>query len=332
MVLYTCFRCGYSVKHKNTLRRHLNRKYICDPTEDDVSINDIKKFYKMKIESNLNPNESNMNPNESISTPNNSISTPNYPNSEQVNESILNPNESIFNPSESKLNPNESNFNPNMHNEKYKCSFCNKYYTNNSNMRKHERKCIKKKEFINQHDKIIKMEKELEEFKKTQSINTQSINTQNNNITKNSHNTTNTININNYGDENLSFLKSKDFLALFNGVYTALPKLIEKIHFNPKHPENHNIKYTNKNYPYLKIIKEKKWQLVDKKYEILDLIDNKCFMFKENFDKILKKKKYNITDFQKTKIEEFLQKYHEEDKILMHNLFKSTELLLLNKS
>ena len=70
MVLYTCFRCGYSVKHRNTLRRHLNRKYICDPTEDDVSINDIKKFYKMKIESNMNPNES-------ISTPNNSISTPN---------------------------------------------------------------------------------------------------------------------------------------------------------------------------------------------------------------------------------------------------------------
>ena len=319
MVYYECVRCGYNTKHRGHLLNHLNRKNICNPSLDNISIEEIKIYYGFENESNMNPNTNNIStPNNSIPTPNNSILTPNEINISTPNNSISTPNNSISTPNNSKIPKNINNI----------CKYCNKEYSRIDNLTRHLKICKNKKD----KDKIIKMEKELEEFKKTQSINTQSINTQNNNITKNSHNTTNTININNYGDENLSFLKSKDFLALFNGVYTALPKLIEKIHFNPKHPENHNIKYTNKNYPYLKIMKEKKWQLVDKKYEILDLIDNKCFMFKENFDKILKKKKYNITDFQKTKIEEFLQKYHEEDKILMQNLFKSTELLLLNNS
>ena len=169
------------------------------------------------------------------------------------------------------------------------------------------------------------MEKEINELKKGKSINTQ------NNITNN-NTINNTININNYGDEDLSFLKSKDFLQLFGGIYGAIPKLIEKIHFNPKYPENQNIKYTNKKLPYLKIRKDNKWQLVNKKHELLDLIDNKCFMLRERYYKILEKNKYNITEFQKKKFEEFMQKYHEEDKKMTLDLIERTELMLLNNS
>ena len=66
--------------------------------------------------------------------------------------------------------------------------------------------------------------------------------------------------------------------------------------------------------------------------ELLDLIDNKCFMLRERYYKILEKNKYNITEFQKTKIEEFMKKYHEEDKKMTLDLIERTELMLLNNS
>ena len=47
---------------------------------------------------------------------------------------------------------------------------------------------------------------------------------------------------------------------------------------------------------------------------------------------MLEKNKYNITDFQKSKIEEFIDKYNEEDKIVMLDLIERTELMLLNNS
>ena len=111
-----------------------------------------------------------------------------------------------------------------------------------------------------------------------------------------------------------------------------MPKLIEKIHFDPEHPENQNIKYTNKKSPYLKVIKDSKWQFVNKKKELLDLIDSKCFMLKEKYYALLEKKKYNITETQRDKIEEFMEKYHEDDKKIILDLIERTELMLLNNS
>ena len=79
-------------------------------------------------------------------------------------------------------------------------------------------------------------------------------------------------------------------------------------------------------------MKNDKWQLVNKKHELLDLIDNKCFMLKERYYALLEKKKYNITDVQRNKIEEFMDKYHEDDKNTTLDLIERTELMLLNNS
>ena len=45
MVNYECFRCGYIASQKNNLRNHLNRKNICNPILDNVSIELIKNYY-----------------------------------------------------------------------------------------------------------------------------------------------------------------------------------------------------------------------------------------------------------------------------------------------
>ena len=287
MVLYECFRCGYSTKQKTHFINHLNRKNICTPIEDTVEIDEIKKFYGFETE-NI-PQKSSLFPQKS---------------------SLL-----------------EKNYNNNLI-----CQFCSKSCSRSDNLKRHLKTCKKKKEsellVINQNEEIIKMKKKIDELENFK------IQTQNNTTNNtNSYNTTNnTININNYGNENIKHLRSKDFAGLLQGIYGAVPNLIKKIHFDPKHPENQNIKFTNKKLPYLKIMKNNKWQLVNKKHELLDLIDAKCYMLKEKYYSILKKNKYNISEVQRGKIERFMKQYNEEDKKIMIDLIERTELMLLNNS
>ena len=48
-------------------------------------------------------------------------------------------------------------------------------------------------------------------------------------------------------------------------------------------------------------MKNDKWELVNKRPELLDLIDSKYFILKERYYKILEKNKFNLSDLQKKK-------------------------------
>ena len=308
MVEYKCFRCGYIASQRCNFRNHLNRKNICSPLLEDISIENIKNMYNFKDPSNslqITPNNSKITPNDQNMTP---------PNSLQIT-----PNNSKLIKSPSKITPFGVN--------NATCEYCQRNFTRRDNLTKHLKICKSKKKneelVLLQSNKIMEMEEEIKKLKMNQ------IHQTNNNITNNINNT---ININNYGDENLKHLRSKDFANLLTSIYSAVPKLIEKIHFDPEHPENQNIKYTNKKLPYLKIMKNNKWQFVSKKDELLDLIDNKCFMLKERYYQLLEKNKCNITEVQRNKIDEFMNKYHEDDKKMTLDLFDKTELMLLNNS
>ena len=326
MVEYTCFRCEYTTKHRNSFKNHLNRKNVCKPVLDTIDVEEIKKFYGFEILEDLlqnAPNCSKITPKYSKNAPNHSKSIAPKCSNLLQNCSKIAPNCSIL------LQNNES---------KAVCEYCQRAYTRNSNLTKHLKTCKKKKMaeslVVIQNEEITKMKQEIEMLKKCKSVVTNN-NTNNNTTTNSNNNNTNMINnihINNYGDENLKHLRSKDFANLLSGIYSAVPKLIEKIHFDPEHPENQNIKFTNKKFPYLKVMKDDKWQLVNKKHELLDLIDSKYFMLKERYYSILEKKKYKLTDLQRTKIDEFMDKYNYEDKRMMIDLIERTELMLLNNS
>ena len=302
MVLYECLRCGYIGKQKCHLIQHLHRKNICNPILENISIEYVKKYYNFE---------------------NNLIITQKQPKITQKQPKITNlgqPKITQKQPKITQKQPKITQNNP----KSYKCNFCNKLFNRKWHLSRHLNSCKTKQEselmILNKDEKIKKMQLEIEELKKKGHTS----------ITNNTVN--NTININNYGDENLNHLRTKDFANLLNGIYGAVPKLIEKIHFDPEHPENQNIKYTNKKMPYLSVLKNNKWQLVNKKQELLDLIDNKCYLLKEKYYNILEKNKYNITKEQLCKIEEFIDKYHEDDKRVMLDLIDRTELLLLNNS
>ena len=316
MVEYLCYRCGYVASQKCNLKNHLNRKNICKSTLDDISIQEIKKHYNLESSTKLHkkPQFSTKSPQFSTKSPHNDFH--NFP-------------QKLHNfPQFSTIPPQNST----IEESKYHCLYCNKNLSRSDSLQRHMNICKKKKEceIITLHNKDIEIEeknkqiKELEEKIKTQG-NTNIINNTNNTITNNIH-------INNYGDENLKHLRSRDFANLLSGIYTAVPKLIEKIHFDPDHPENHNIKYTNRKLPYLKVMKDDKWQLVNKKHELLDLIDNKYFMLKEKYYNLLEKNKYTISEEHKVIIDEYMDKYNIEDKKMMIDLMDRTELMLLNNS
>jgi len=315
MVEYLCYRCGYIGKQKNHLKNHLNRKFVCKPVLDDISIEEIRNYYFLEIAPKQHPNDTQIAPKQH---PNNSFLKNETAPKQHPNDTQTTP----------KQHPNDTQTTPNFSTRE--CKYCNKSFTRKSGLIKHLNICVIKKEkellINNQNEEMTKMKKEIEELKNFK------IQTQNNITTNNNINNSKNIYINNYGDENLKHLQTKDFANLLSGIYNAVPKLIEKIHFDPKHPENQNIKYTNRKQPYLKVMKNDKWQLVNKKHELLDLIDNKYFMLKEKYYTLLEKNKYTLSEQQKAKIDEYMDKYNIEDKKMMIDLMERTELMLLNNS
>ena len=77
---------------------------------------------------------------------------------------------------------------------------------------------------------------------------------------------------------------------LIKGPYKMMPKLMEMIYFNKKYPENHNMKFVNKNKDILKIKDKDGWKLVDKN---------------ETVDYILEDKNYEVDAYYDNNAEEF---------------------------
>ena len=160
----------------------------------------------------------------------------------------------------------------------------------------------------------------------------------NTNITNNmnnSHNTTNhmtnNIIIHNYGDENTKYITSDYILNLLkNKPAKVIPELIKYTHFNTAHPENQNIKITNKKEPYVKVRKNDKWELQDKDETISDLIDRQqVHLMDENVEKKIEEKCSNT---EKVNIERCSYLYNQDDKEYMKRLYNESELIIINNS
>ena len=207
-------------------------------------------------------------------------------------------------------------------------------------MTKHLKICKKKKENENEKDKkideLIKNQEEMKEIveklllEKSNTITNN--NTNNTNNTNNSHNTTNNIiNINNYGDEDTKYITSDYILKLLkNKPAKAIPELIKYTHFNKEHPENQNIKITNKKEPYVKVRKNDKWELQDKDETINDLIDRQQVHL---MDEVIEEKIETVcNNSEKVNIERCSELYNNDDKEYMKRLYNESELIIINNS
>ena len=215
----------------------------------------------------------------------------------------------------------------------YICSICKKHFSHSSSLYRHRAKCkekeVKDKDKDKDKDisKVDYLETEIQELRNKieeleKSKHNQNIKTQNNNNNTNIK-TQNNIIINCFGNENLDYITDKVILHCMNKIYGAIPLLIEKIHFDPEHPENHNIQIPNKKLPHAKIMNNKsEWQFVNKKDAIDTMVDNGYNMLDEKL----------LPDNRQKHFKNFQTKYEDGDKNTIKDIKDQVEMLVINKS
>ena len=148
-------------------------------------------------------------------------------------------------------------------------------------------------------------------------------------ISKVGHTTVNlqqNIIINNIGKEDISYIGCELVNKLVNAPYIAIPKLLENIHFHPDHPENHNIRITNKKERYVKVFKDNKWTLEDKNVVIENMVDKSKSILDEHRDETLH------SAFKNKCYDHFSQQLENGEKDLVRKINKDIALLVINNS
>jgi hypothetical protein len=124
------------------------------------------------------------------------------------------------------------------------------------------------------------------ENKKLRVVKTNINNTTHNN-TKTVNNTINngtvinaTINLVGYGSEDLTKLDKADILKALQSGYNSTLKLTEAVHFNPKHPEYHNVYISNMKDKYAMMYDGNQWTLTTKEDLISKIYEDKKTILK----------------------------------------------------
>ena len=222
-----------------------------------------------------------------------------------------------------------------------KCKLCKKGFTTATNMYRHMRSaCNVKKDEDHKRDKIyerlLELEKKSEKFEKENEKLKKEVVTLKKTITNNSNITTNNIqNINNgivttinligYGHEDLSKIDKNEIFKAINSGYKSAINLTETLHFNPKHPEYHNIYITNVKDKYAMIFDGKEWNLTTKVELIETIYDDKKSYIEDNMDEF-------VMSLSKSKIDALKRWLDTDDSdIKISKIKDNIKLLLYNK-
>ena len=179
------------------------------------------------------------------------------------------------------VTPNETNFLTN--NERFSCKYCSREFAIKYDLTSHYPNCPKRDHL---EDKIGKLQQELSTLKgadkHTKHVgNILTINNDNS-VTINDNSVKNTLNlvINDFKDTEFDYITEQQKYNYISSCMRAVPKLIEEIHFNPKHPENHNMYISNHKQKTAKYKDNGRWLVKNGVSFIEDLIvdyHNKVF-------------------------------------------------------
>lgn len=304
-----CIRCGYKTTLKANLKRHLLKKKTCKPIYTNISIKEClnqltnKRKYKKELHQ-LNKNKE--------------VGEIEYFSNTKVTQNEYSSN--------TKVTQNE--YSSNTDTIIYKCEFCETTFNKKNSYYRHKKHYCKqdpsyiKGEFSIKMAETMRADKELiVELKREIGKLLEKVG----NVT---NITNNNLIINVHGNEDLSYLTDRYLNDLLKIPFGAIPCLLQNIHFHPKHPENRNVKITNKKLGYASVWVGNKWCIKDKK-EIIDNMVEKGFNILDNkycMDSNLleSKKKKNYINFQ--------TKYENGEKSLLKELKKDIELLVINNT
>ena len=224
---------------------------------------------------------------------------------------------------------------------KFKCKYCNKSYRYSQGLSKHIRYTCKKNkdedlqelvklmnEQLNEQKEVmrqIKDEMKYELYKKDKEIERRDkqivklstkLQINNNNCIIQNNN----IQLLNYRDTDLSHLSDNDYINSIKRVNNCVKILTERIHYNPKKPENMNIYISNLKNDYVTVYDNGQWVL---KKGFDDIYDHKEILLEEWLDK--EQDKYpELRD----KFEEYLN--NKENDELLNNIKDDIKLMMYN--
>ena len=139
----------------------------------------------------------------------------------------------------------------------------------------------------------------------------------------------NNININPFGHETIQYITDDIMEKYVCRVYNGIPMLVKKIHCDPKHPENHNIKMTNHRLPYVKVLNDNnQWVFANKKHTINNLIDKSYLMLETTYEGC----RDELPGYSQRNFEQFQTKFIAGDKETMKSLNENVQMVLLNGS
>ena len=199
------------------------------------------------------------------------------------------------------------------------CEVCLKTYNKSYNLYRHIRSTSECKEKYIQQDKTITNKQVIKKITHGDTNNVIHDNVIDINDT--------TIIINNFGHENLNYVTDDMLKTYIKIPYNGVKLILEKIYFNEKHPENHNIKITNKKYPYVSVYLNGNWEMRHKKHVIDEIIKKGNSLIKHQFET----SELEFTTTQREQYKNYI--YHfENTKRIQKDLYNDVYLLLLNKT
>jgi hypothetical protein len=197
--------------------------------------------------------------------------------------------------------------------KKYSCSHCGSLFAYNQSMNKHIKTC--KKNPINNtnqnaeddKDNLIKeLQAQIEHYKQQLQGQppTTTYNQTNNNATiiNNTYNIT--ITRNDFGSEDTSYITDDFIKYCIENPSRGIAELIENIHYNPEHPENHNIRCKSLKKNVFEKCVDSEWTLCDASNTLDELIKigyrvmNTYFMDNINNDSTIQDDEVQQTRYQ----------------------------------
>ena len=144
-------------------------------------------------------------------------------------------------------------------------------------------------------------------------------------VTNNYKTINNIITINAFGEEKIDYITDEKKIKYCKENYKCLKTYLNDVHFNPNHPENHNIKLQNKKEKMCLIMENNKWNHIPKDMLYLKMKMAAYDALKETYNKY----KSKFDPRKQSRFEEFVKKYEEEDKKLNKDLDKDFDVLFL---
>ena len=289
MVYYKCIRCGYQTDHKSKMKKHLQRKKICNIVLGDYSLDKLCEFNfrpinkkselyphfiltKMRIDKEFgNKNEDKM----------------------RINHGFGDENEDKIKMSVTKMRIKKDN----KKNESTICKYCKKTFSSYKNKWRHERYNCKHKIDKNIPIKIPDNFSETAYSNLNVKLLIQKLEEKDKQINELIlRNKTDMKVVLPYNKTNKCFITDEMISNCMEKQNKCVSEMIKLVHFNNKHPENMNIVIKNMRNKYLMVFTGKDWLCRDRD-EMLDQIikDNKMLMqqkFIEWFDNAKLKDKY----------------------------------------